>query len=160
MVLLSSGVAARPAARRRDLPTHVRPGKKTRLVRHFCIKTIILPRQARDKHSQSTQKQMMMRSRSAGGARRLRRGGWADDGKPTTKRLCCQVFTLRRSFCGFVVKFYTKTIVLPRQARDKTQGKRNGCSCLQAERRHVCYNYSWDKECGKSKDIGTCGNSR
>ena len=28
-----------------------------------------------------------------------------------------------------------------------------------AERRHSCYNYTWDKECGKSADMLTCGNS-
>ena len=28
-----------------------------------------------------------------------------------------------------------------------------------AERRHACYNYTWDKECGKSADMLTCGNS-
>jgi hypothetical protein len=80
---------------------------------------------------------MMMRSRSAGGARRLRRGGWADDGKPTTKRLCCQVFTLRRSFCGFVVKFYTKTMFYQDRLGTKRRGnatvvhacRRSGATC-------------------------------
>ena len=28
-----------------------------------------------------------------------------------------------------------------------------------AERRHGCYNYTWDKECGKSANISTCGNT-
>ena len=28
-----------------------------------------------------------------------------------------------------------------------------------AERRHACYNYSWDKSCGKSPSVSTCGNS-
>ena len=28
-----------------------------------------------------------------------------------------------------------------------------------AERRHACYNYSWDKACGKSSPISTCGNA-
>ena len=34
------------------------PGKKTHLLRHFILKTIILSRQARDKHGESTQKEM------------------------------------------------------------------------------------------------------
>jgi hypothetical protein len=28
-----------------------------------------------------------------------------------------------------------------------------------AERRHTCYNYSWDKACGRSSHMSTCGNS-
>ena len=28
-----------------------------------------------------------------------------------------------------------------------------------AERRHACYNYSWDKECGRSPNMVSCGNS-
>eukprot|EP01046_Picozoa_sp_COSAG06_P076456 COSAG06_NODE_24412_length_663_cov_2.099291_1_plen_103_part_00 len=81
LVLLSSGVAARPAARRRDLPTYVRPGnKKTRLLRHFYItKRSFYQDRLRTNIGKALKK--IMRSLIAGGARGFRRGVWPDDGK-------------------------------------------------------------------------------
>ena len=38
---------------------HLPPGKKTHRLRHFVLNMIILPRQARDKHRESTQKRDM-----------------------------------------------------------------------------------------------------
>ena len=107
--------------------------------RHFLstvyIKMIIAPRQARDKHSESTQK----KTRAAFSCRQrwtrnfplgqraasTRGGGGSSRGKETV---------LGRSENSFFEPFYTKMMGLPRQARDK-QRENDGETRLFSRRR-------------------------
>ena len=93
-------------------------GKETRvLLRHLYIKVIILPRQARDKHRESTQKRMRF-CRSVRSAERLRR--W----NPAARRPLA-----RSRHCGAKLALFWATSCsfrkhnhLPRQARKETKG--------------------------------------
>ena len=106
-------------------------GKQTHLLRQFMLKTIILPRQARDKQRESTQNQM--RCRTATSWPRLRpltartdpRSATASWGRLHLSQLdilsrpCCLSPLLGVRKAPFLSRFHSKTINSPRQARDR-----------------------------------------
>jgi hypothetical protein len=83
------------------LVTFTRYRRKGHFLRHLCIKRIILPRQARDKHRESTQKKMALCI-----ACRYRR-----------PRAGQRRYSERKRKDVFLSRLYIKTIFLPGQAR-------------------------------------------
>ena len=93
----------------------------TAFLSHVYIKTIILPRQVRDKHRETTPKNPVFRTcrlrRRALGAAGRRRG----PSRSSVTRLGGRRCSVRKTnYVSFAMPFYTKdAIILPRQARDK-----------------------------------------
>jgi hypothetical protein len=94
--------------------------RKRLFLSHLYINVIVLPRQARDKHRESTQKQAAVFS---GPHRPAAVGGLRSDPKMVDR---CE----KRHFLSHL---YIKCIFLPRQARDKHRenSKKSGVLCRQ-----------------------------
>jgi len=102
-----AGTQRRTFPLRRGEASRVDPmgAKNASLLRHFILKCIILPRQARDKHRENTQKKGCV---FAGGLE-----------AQTATLLALYIEQVRK-----MTHFYVKTINLPRQAWDK---RRKSC---------------------------------
>jgi hypothetical protein len=81
----------------------------TAFLSHLYIKTIILPRQARDKHRENSKKDVMH-------DKKVRHLGCFDDDREAAQAVDTAA---RRYGTVFFRPFILKTIFLPRQARDK-----------------------------------------
>jgi hypothetical protein len=93
--------------------------RKTYFLRHLYIKTIILPRQARDKHRETTQKRTFFSGECILSSPLILSFDPTNATGKKEKRLL------------FLSHLYIKCIILPRQARDKhreSTQKRTTCT--------------------------------